>query len=58
MLLTVKYIVEYIVGSERRRERRERTEWNIGLHCIESDLLIMNTKISIYIKALNNRQVT
>jgi hypothetical protein len=33
----VKYIVEYIVESRRRRERRERAEENNGLHCIESN---------------------
>jgi hypothetical protein len=43
MLLTVEYIVDYIVESKRRRERRERTEGNIGLRCIKYDLLIINT---------------
>ena len=32
---TVKYIVEYIMESGRKRERRERAETYNGLHCIE-----------------------
>ena len=35
ILPNVKYIVEYIMESRRKRERRERAETYNGLHCIE-----------------------
>jgi hypothetical protein len=47
----IKYIVEYIIESGKRREKRE---WkHIINYIVLSNLIIMDTEVSIYREASN-----
>jgi hypothetical protein len=47
-VLSVKYIVEYIVESGRKRERRERNRKHIIDYIVLSSFFEMDTRVSLY----------